>query len=68
MLAYGVPVLLLPWLGMVYFALLRGRAVNSRCAEAGEVGGEVFKDCVVEREEKELREQSSLPYYTQGSL
>lgn len=27
-----------------------------------------FKDCIVEREEKELREQSSLPYYAQGSL
>lgn len=58
----------LPWLDTACFAMLRGRAVNSECAEAGEVGREVFKDRIVEREEKELREQSLLPYYTQGSL
>lgn len=54
MAAYGVPVHLLPWLGMACFALLCGRAVSSGCVEAGEVGGEVFKDRIVEREEKEL--------------
>lgn len=68
MMAYGVPVCLFPWLGMVHFALLHGRAVNSGCAEAGEASGGVFKDHIVEQEENELREQSLLPYSTQGSL
>lgn len=68
MAVYRVPVLLFPCLGIVCFALLCGRAVNSGCAEAGEVSGEVFKDCIVEWEEKELQEQSLLPYYAQGSL
>lgn len=67
MAAHRVPVCLLPWLGTVCFALLRGRTVNLGCVEAGQVSWEIFKDYVVAWE-KELQEQSLLPYYTQGSL
>lgn len=67
MAAHRVPVCLLPWLGTVCFALLRGRTVNLGCVEAGEVSWEIFKGYVVAWEKK-LHEQSSSPYYTRGSL
>lgn len=67
MAAHRVPACLLPWLGTACFALLRGRAVNLGCVEAGEVSWEIFKDYIVAWE-KELQKQSLLPYYTQGSL